>query len=75
MMRIVSTTVDLKQGHGRSHEFPSLMTILMGDIRLNRRAKAAARCDSIEKQITCVIDHATNSNILGHTWACWEPWV
>ena len=75
MMCIVSTRADLKQGHGRSHEFPSLRTILMGDRRHNRRAQAAAKCDSVEKQIASLIDHATDSNILGRTWAGWEPWV
>jgi len=47
----------------------------MGDQRHNRRAQADARCDSVEDQIACLIDHATDSNILGRTWGGWEPWV
>ena len=66
---------DLKQGHSRSPEFPSLRAILMGDRRHNKRAQAGQRCDSVEEQIACLIDHAADSNILGRTWAGWEPWV
>ena len=69
------TRADLKQGHGRSQEFSSLRTILMGDQRHNKRAQAGDQCDSVEEQIACLIDHATDSNILGRTWAGWEPWV
>lgn len=47
----------------------------MGDRRYNRRAQAGVRCDSVEEQIACLIDHATDSNILGRTWGGWEPWV
>ena len=47
----------------------------MGDRRHNKRAQAGAQCDSVEEQIACLIDHATDSNILGRTWNGWEPWV
>ena len=66
---------DLKLGHGKSQEFPSLRTILVGDKRHNKRAQVGLKCDSVEEQVACLIDHATDVNILGRTWAGWEPWV
>ena len=33
------------------------------------------RCTSVEEQVACLVDHATDPNILGRTWAGWEPWV
>ncbi|XP_065898419.1 DNA-dependent protein kinase catalytic subunit-like isoform X2 [Dysidea avara] len=66
---------DLKLGHGKSQEFPYLRTILLGDKRHNKRAQVGVKCDTVEEQVACLIDHATDVNILGRTWAGWEPWV
>lgn len=74
-MFIVSFRADLKLGHGKSQEFASLRTILMGDRRHKKRAQVGERCNSVEEQIACLIDHATDSNILGRAWGGWEPWV
>lgn len=29
---------------------------------------------SVEDQVRCLIDHASDPHILGITWAGWEPW-
>ena len=69
------TRTDLKLGHERTPEYPALERILMGDKKHSKRAQVGERCSSVEEQIACLIDHATDPNILGRTWQGWEPWV
>ncbi|KAI6646753.1 DNA-dependent protein kinase catalytic subunit [Oopsacas minuta] len=66
---------DLKLGHEKSVEFSALKRILMGESRDNIRARVGEKCSSVNEQIACLIDHATDPNILGRTWHGWEPWV
>jgi DNA-dependent protein kinase catalytic subunit len=58
---------DLERGFKTKSEFKSLKLILLGS--------SSKQCESIEEQVDCLIDHATDPNILGRTWAGWEPWV
>jgi len=37
--------------------------------------KVGERCITVEEQVACLVDHASDINILGRTWAGWEPWV
>ena len=74
-LRLLSARFDLEKGHSRTPEYPSLKAILMGDPVYNKRAKVGERCGSVEEQVDCLIDHATDPNILGRTWVGWEPWV
>lgn len=67
--------VELKLGHEKTQEYPYLERILMGDKQWNKRAQVGERCASVEEQVACLIDHATDPNILGRTWVGWEPWV
>ncbi|XP_064405997.1 DNA-dependent protein kinase catalytic subunit-like isoform X2 [Halichondria panicea] len=66
---------DLTKGHERSPEFTALKTMLMGEKKYNERAKCDERCNSVEQQVLCLMDHASDPNILGRTWQGWEPWV
>ena len=63
------------QGHGRLPEYSSLDSLLMGDRQHNIRAAVEVHCSSVEEQVACLIDLATDTNILGRTWQGWEPWV
>ena len=47
----------------------------MGERQLNIRAMAEVQCSSVEEQVACLIDLATDANILGRTYQGWEPWV
>jgi DNA-dependent protein kinase catalytic subunit len=67
--------VDLNKGHGGSLESKCLESLLMGDRHLNVRARVEVQCSSVEEQVACLIDQATDANILGRTWQGWEPWV
>ena len=51
-----------------------MKAVLMGDHRVNLRACVGEQCKNVEEQVDCLIDHATDSNILGRTWVGWEPW-
>ena len=39
------------------------------------RAHMPAHGLSVEQQVAALIDQAKDPNILGRTWAGWEPWV
>lgn len=66
---------DLKLGHEKDSAFTALKIILMGDPGYNIRARVKERCSNVQEQIACLIDHATDPNILGRTWQGWEPWI
>ena len=66
---------DLKMGHEKSPEFSALKRILLGESRDNIRARVGEKCNSVSEQVSCLIDHATDPNILGRTWQGWEPWI
>ena len=40
-----------------------------------RKIYTKNKCDSIEDQIDCLIDHADDKNILSLTWQGWLSWV
>ena len=47
----------------------------MGDRIVNQRAREPASGLSVETQVACLIDHATDPNILGRTYHGWESWM
>lgn len=65
----------MEHGFKNKPEFKSLKGILLGDSSTNLRARVGKRCDSVEEQVDCLIDHATDSNVLGRTYGGWEAWV
>ena len=67
--------MDLERGFKTKPEFKCMKSVLLGDTSVNMRACVSKQCDSIEEQVACLIDHATDSNILGRTYVGWEPWV
>ncbi|XP_019852740.1 PREDICTED: DNA-dependent protein kinase catalytic subunit [Amphimedon queenslandica] len=67
--------IDLEHGFKNKPEFKYLKGILLGDSSTNLRARVGKRCDSVEDQVDCLIDHATDSNVLGRTYGGWEAWV
>ena len=49
--------------------------VCMGDAKVNIRAREQDSGLSVEVQVACLIDQATDPNILGRTYQGWEPWV
>ncbi|KAI9317523.1 hypothetical protein BX666DRAFT_1857295, partial [Dichotomocladium elegans] len=52
-----------------------IQQIAMGDPEFNYRATIGKKCSSVKEQIKCLIDLATDPNILGRTWFGWNPLV
>lgn len=65
----------MKLGHSSSEEYKSLEKILLGDQMYNLRARCGSQCRDIEEQVACLVDQATDPNILGRTYLGWEPWM
>jgi len=53
----------------------NLQQIVFGDQSFNIRAQVKERCNTTQEQVDCLIDQATDPNILGRTWFGWAPWV
>ena len=47
----------------------------MGDKVQDIRAKLDKKNLSPEQQVACLLNQATDRNILGRVWAGWEPWM
>lgn len=41
----------------------------------NIRARLAEKGLSVDEQVDCLIDQATDANLLGRTYVGWEPWI
>jgi DNA-dependent protein kinase catalytic subunit len=50
-----------------------MLSVLLGDEQFNQRAKPYD--GTVENQVECLIDHATDPNLLGRTFNGWDPWV
>jgi DNA-dependent protein kinase catalytic subunit len=65
---------ELKLGHSRKPVYKAYVSVCMGDAE-SLRHKHPGEGLSVEQQIACLIDQATDPNILGRTWVGWEPWM
>jgi DNA-dependent protein kinase catalytic subunit len=55
--------------------FKNLQRIVLGDAKDNIRANVKEKCSSPKEQVDCLVDQATDPNILGRTYFGWAPWV
>ncbi|XP_040210104.1 DNA-dependent protein kinase catalytic subunit [Rana temporaria] len=69
------TCEELRLGHETSQFYKGFRTVAQGDKEYNIRANKEAEGLSEEAQVQCLIDQATDPNILGRTWRGWEPWI
>lgn len=51
------------------------MSVAQGSKQSNIRAREPQDGLAVEIQVKCLIDQATDPNILGRTWEGWEPWM
>lgn len=49
--------------------------VALGDPKDNIRSQLPDKGLSVEQQVAALIDQATDPNILGRTYAGWEPWM
>ena len=66
---------ELRLGHSRNAALKAFEMVALGDKHENIRAKLQATGLTEEEQVAALIDQAMDPNILGRTWAGWEPWM
>jgi DNA-dependent protein kinase catalytic subunit len=71
------TTLELRDSvHAKDQfYFKSLEQIVAGDPKFNIRANVKEKCSSTKEQVDCLVDQATDPNILGRTYTGWAPWI
>uniref|UniRef100_A0A4W3HBY9 DNA-dependent protein kinase catalytic subunit n=1 Tax=Callorhinchus milii TaxID=7868 RepID=A0A4W3HBY9_CALMI len=69
------TRDELQLGHETTEAYKSYVAVAMGDKEHNIRARVPEDGLSVEIQVDCLIDQATDPNILGRVWEGWEPWM
>ncbi|XP_073924597.1 DNA-dependent protein kinase catalytic subunit isoform X2 [Castor canadensis] len=71
----VITCDELLLGHEKSTAFGGYTAVARGSKDHNIRAQEPESGLSEEAQVKCLMDQATDPNILGRTWEGWEPWM
>uniref|UniRef100_A0A2K6UMZ3 DNA-dependent protein kinase catalytic subunit n=1 Tax=Saimiri boliviensis boliviensis TaxID=39432 RepID=A0A2K6UMZ3_SAIBB len=71
----VITCDELLLGHEKAPAFRDYVAVARGSKDHNVRAREPEGGLSEETQVKCLIDQATDPNILGRTWEGWEPWM
>ncbi|XP_068381983.1 DNA-dependent protein kinase catalytic subunit isoform X2 [Eschrichtius robustus] len=71
----VITCDELLLGHEKVPAFEHYIAVAQGSRDHNIRAQEPGSGLSEEAQVKCLIDQATDPNILGRTWEGWEPWM
>ncbi|XP_060247015.1 DNA-dependent protein kinase catalytic subunit isoform X1 [Meriones unguiculatus] len=71
----VITCDELCLGHEESAAFASYKAVAQGNKDHNIRAQEPESGLSEETQVKCLVDQATDPNILGRTWEGWDPWM
>ncbi|KAM4704971.1 DNA-dependent protein kinase catalytic subunit [Rhinophrynus dorsalis] len=69
------TCEELRLGHESSNVYKGFLSVARGHKDYNVRAREPADGLSEEVQVQCLIDQATDPNILGRVWKGWEPWI
>ncbi|XP_015230469.1 PREDICTED: DNA-dependent protein kinase catalytic subunit [Cyprinodon variegatus] len=68
------TSEELKLGFDKDAAFPGMQAVALGSEEHNIRAKLPAAGLTVEQQVECLLDQATDPNVLGRVWVGWEPW-
>ncbi|XP_069076234.1 DNA-dependent protein kinase catalytic subunit isoform X2 [Pleurodeles waltl] len=71
----VITCDELRLGHEKVVAYKDYISVARGDKAHNIRAKEPDAGLSEEVQVRCLIDQATDPNILGRVYEGWEPWM
>ncbi|XP_076075287.1 DNA-dependent protein kinase catalytic subunit-like [Mytilus galloprovincialis] len=75
----IITRDELKLGEKRHMHFSKALkafeNVALGDPKDNIRSQLPDKGLSVEQQVAALIDQATDPNILGRTYAGWEPWM
>lgn len=76
------TQEELRHGHSGNPALKDFICVARGDASRNCRTKYLERTElpdkynlTVEEQVDCLVDQATDANILGRTYIGWRPWV
>ncbi|XP_035175280.1 DNA-dependent protein kinase catalytic subunit [Oxyura jamaicensis] len=69
------TCDELRLGYEKSTFYNDCAAVARGNTDHNIRAKEPEDGLSEETQVRCLIDQATDPNVLGRVWEGWEPWM
>ena len=61
--------------HANKPYTAALEGIVRGDRSRNPRARAGTVCQTVQEQVDCLLDQATDPNLLGRIYFGWQPWV
>jgi DNA-dependent protein kinase catalytic subunit len=64
-----------KSVHAQAPYLAELKKIVRGVPKDNVRARTGEKCGSVKEQVDCLVDQATDPNILGRTYGGWAPWI
>ncbi|XP_077480903.1 DNA-dependent protein kinase catalytic subunit [Stigmatopora argus] len=68
------TSEELKLGFEKDPAFQGMRSVALGTPEHNVRAREPSSGLSVEKQVDCLLDQATDANVLRRVWEGWEPW-
>uniref|UniRef100_A0A674JBQ4 DNA-dependent protein kinase catalytic subunit n=1 Tax=Terrapene triunguis TaxID=2587831 RepID=A0A674JBQ4_9SAUR len=71
----VLTCDELRLGHEKSPAYKEYVAVAQGSRDHNIRAKEPEDGLLEEIQVRCLLDQATDPNLLGRVWEGWEPWM
>ncbi|XP_062849596.1 DNA-dependent protein kinase catalytic subunit [Trichomycterus rosablanca] len=71
----VITSEELQLGFEKDPTFKGMLDAARGSEEHNIRARLGEKDLRVEEQVDCLIDQATDANLLGKTWVGWEPWI
>lgn len=60
---------------GRSQYKDAYIKLVKGDVQHNKRTQCADENLTVEDQVECLLDHATDYNLLGRMYGGWKSWV
>ncbi|KAL3131372.1 hypothetical protein ABBQ38_007687 [Trebouxia sp. C0009 RCD-2024] len=67
--------LELAAKHASSAHWKALQAIVKGDNSHNFRATVDGDALDVNDQVQCLLDQATDPNILGRTWQGWKPYL
>ena len=61
--------------HSKCPQYKNILQVVTGDKAHDIRARVPNSGLSVEQQVACLLNQATDPNILGRVYAGWEAWV
>ncbi|KAJ3105324.1 hypothetical protein HDU97_008221 [Phlyctochytrium planicorne] len=72
---IYITTDELAAGHEKKKFFKNMRSAVMGETHGAKRSQVGKVCKSAAEQVDCLIDLATDRDVLGRCWVGWSSWT